>query len=215
MRPLVIIGAGGFGRETLDTVEAINSVTPTWEVLGVVDDSPSEVSLDRLEQRAARYLGSTASLPQGTEIAVAVGSPAARRTIVERLGGQRTFPSLIHPTAVVGWQFRHGSGLIVLGGVSIGTNVSLCDHVHLNAHAVIGHDACVASFVSINPNATVSGEVHIGVGALVGAGACILQGRSVGDGSTVGAGACVTQDVSPVTTVVGVPATPLIKEVLA
>lgn len=34
--PLVILGAGGFARETLDVVGAINSVSLAWDVLGFV-----------------------------------------------------------------------------------------------------------------------------------------------------------------------------------
>ena len=46
----------------------------------------------------------------------------------------------------------------------MGTNVELGEHVHLNPHAVIGHDARLGDFVSVNPNATVSGECEIETG---------------------------------------------------
>ena len=49
MRELVIVGAGGHGRETLDIVEAINAVKPTWEFAGFVDDG--KIIADRLERR--------------------------------------------------------------------------------------------------------------------------------------------------------------------
>ena len=45
MRDLVIVGAGGHGRETLDIVEAINADALTWNFLGFVDDG--EVVADR------------------------------------------------------------------------------------------------------------------------------------------------------------------------
>ena len=48
--------------------------------------------------------------------------------------------------------------------------------------------------------------VHIGNDVWVGAGAIILAGVTIGNGAVVGAGAVVTQDVSPHTLVVGVPA---------
>ena len=38
--PLVVVGAGGFGRDTLDVVEAVNAVTTRFEILGVLDDDP-------------------------------------------------------------------------------------------------------------------------------------------------------------------------------
>ena len=49
LTPLVIVGAGGHGRETLDIVEAINEQTHVWHFLGFVDDGP--VVQDRLDRR--------------------------------------------------------------------------------------------------------------------------------------------------------------------
>jgi len=37
--PLVILGAGGFAYETLDVVDAINAVSPTWDILGFLVDA--------------------------------------------------------------------------------------------------------------------------------------------------------------------------------
>lgn len=205
-RPLVIVGAGGFGRETIDTVRAINSGSPTWDVIGVIDDSPSELNLQRLRQLGVEYLGGVDQVPDDAAVALCVGSPAARAGLAARLSHSVDFPSLIHPSTTSGSHFRHGRGLITLAGVSIGTNVEVSDHVHLNAHAVIGHDTRLLDFVSVNPNATVSGDCLVGAGTLIGASSTVLQQITVGEGSVVGAAACVVSDVAPRTTVKGVPA---------
>ena len=39
MKDLIIVGAGGFGREVVWLVERINQSQPTWKVLGFVDDA--------------------------------------------------------------------------------------------------------------------------------------------------------------------------------
>lgn len=206
MRDLVIVGAGGFGRETIDTVRAINERRPIWRLIGVIDDSPSPENLARLHALDIPHLGGWDSLPAGAAVALCVGSPAVRAHLVERLGGDVEMPSLIHPTTIAGSLFRHSPGLITLAAVSIGTNVNIGAHVHLNAHAVIGHDTQLADYVSVNPNATVSGDCKIGRRALVGAGATVLQGIATGDDSIVGAGACVVHDVADGQVVKGVPA---------
>lgn len=212
MRDLVIIGAGGFGREVVDVVLACNREHAAWRLIGVVDDAPSSVSLARLEATDVPYLGGIEDLPQDADVAIGVGSPVARRRIAEvvRRRGHRC-PPVVHPSATIGSQFVHGPGLIVLGGVSIGTNVSLGDHVHLNAHAVLGHDVRASDFVSINPNATVSGECSVGDTTLVGASSTVLQQLTVGSRVTIGAAACVTRPLPDGCTVVGVPAQPLQK----
>ena len=44
MRDLFIVGAGGFGREAVWTVERINAAaeTPAWNVIGFADDDPAK-----------------------------------------------------------------------------------------------------------------------------------------------------------------------------
>ena len=37
MSPIVIVGAGGHGRETLNIVDALDA---DWEFLGFIDDGP-------------------------------------------------------------------------------------------------------------------------------------------------------------------------------
>lgn len=208
---IVVIGAGGFGRETLDIIEAMVAAGEALHLLGVVDAGPRQVELERLSERGVVYLGTEEEwLPgiSGDErFVVAIGSPAVRETVARRLtaAGLRTI-TLIHPRAVIGSQARIGDGVVIASGVQVSTNVTLGDHVHLNPASVIGHDATLADFVSVNPGAIVSGEVTVERGVLVGAGAVVLQGLTVGGGATIGAAACVTRDVVAGTVVKGVPA---------
>ncbi len=211
VEPLVIVGAGGFGRETLDVVEAINAASqrPMWTLLGVVDDSPSEVNLNRLKVREVPLLGGVDAVPSDAWVAIAIGAPQTRARLAAELAGRCAgFATLVHPTAVVGSVNRIGEGTIVCAQASIGTNVVLGRHVHLNPHAVIGHDACLDDCVSVNPNATISGECVVQAEVLIGAGATVLQGLHLASGTVVGAAACVVRDVTDPGVIVGVPAQP-------
>jgi sugar O-acyltransferase (sialic acid O-acetyltransferase NeuD family) len=209
---IVVIGAGGFGRETLDVIEAINrrGDSATWEVVGVIDDSPTAINLGRLGARGYRHLGgmdAAADLLATSAVAIGVGSPAARALLGRRLANAGARPAtLVHPSAVVGSESRIGAGAIICAGVQVSTNVGIGLRVHLNPGAIIGHDAALADDVSINPGAVVSGDVNVGRASLIGAGAVVLQGLSVGEDAVVGAGACVTRDVPSRVVVKGVPA---------
>jgi hypothetical protein len=214
-RPLVVIGAGGFGREALDVVEAVNraSESPVFLVLGVLDDAPNQSNIERLACRGVTYLGAVdAWLADGNEAAIAlgVGSPTIRERLHGRLSARGVeFATVVHPSATCGSSVLLGSGSILCAGAQVSTNVDLGRHVHVNPNATVGHDAIIGDFVSINPGAIVSGDCRIERGTLVGAGAVVLQGRTVGQQSVVGAAACVVEDVAGGVTVVGVPAVDL------
>nr|WP_314841119.1 acetyltransferase [uncultured Microbacterium sp.] len=208
MPDLIILGAGGFARETLDIVEAINAVSPAFVVRGFADDAPSESALQRLADRGHRHLGSiddVLAVDRDSRLVIAVGSPEHRAAIARRVGSDR-FMTLVHPAATVGSRTALGVGTVICAGVLISTNVTIGRHGHLNPGAIVGHDSVLADAVSLNPGAVISGDVRIDERVLIGAGAVVLQGLRIREGATIGAAACVTRDAPAGETLVGVPA---------
>lgn len=211
MTKVAVIGAGGFGRECLDILEACNVNKPnSYEIVGVFDDGPSVTNIERLKRRGYVVRGSIASIAEqhpGVSVVVAIGSPPVRKAIVEACFENDLVPlTIIHPTSVIGSEVSIGIGTVVCANVVIATNVKLGRQTHLNANSTIGHDAILEDFVSVNPGAVISGEVTIGTQTLIGANATLLQGISTGKNVVVGASACVTRPVQDSITVKGVPA---------
>ena len=210
--PLVVVGAGGFGRETLDVVSAVNGERPTpdFDLLGVVDSHPSPANLALLEQMGVPWLGTVEEwLAKGptANYVIGIGNPVVRHRVCAMFAAEGLqAATLIHPTAVIGSLSVIGAGSVVCAGAQISTNVVLGDHVHINPSVTIGHDSRILDFASINPGAVVSGDVFVGSRVFVGAGAVVLQGLRVGDGAVIGASACVVKDVESNRTVKGVPA---------
>jgi sugar O-acyltransferase (sialic acid O-acetyltransferase NeuD family) len=209
---LVVIGAGGFGRETLDVIDAINEAAPApvWSVLGVLDDAPSEANLKRLARREVAYLGTVGDFlarPATESYVVGVGSPRARRALADKCATAGLRPAtLIHPTATLGFDVHVGEGSIICAGARLTTNIRLGRHVHLNPNVTVGHDTALGSFVSMNPASNVSGDCIVEDEVLIGVGAVVLNQLRVGRGAVVGGSACVVRDVSPYTLAKGVPA---------
>jgi homoserine dehydrogenase len=122
----VLIGAGGFGREVLDVVEAHNEVhrSEAYEhihLLGIVDDAPSQVNLSRLNDRGYAHLGGIKDLldrNHAHHFILGVGNPKIKRRIAERLEGTGLRPlTIVHPSAVIGSVREIGPGSIICGGV--------------------------------------------------------------------------------------------------
>lgn len=205
MTGVLVVGAGGMGREAVDVARAAGH-----RVVGVVDDGPYVTDVERLTRLEVPFLGGLdawVALGTPTPWVVAVGDPGVRRRLAARLMGfGEAAPALVHPSATVGSDVRVGDGSIVCAGARISTNVRLGRHLHLLSNAVVGHDVVVGDHVSINPGAVVSGAVTIGDDTLIGAGSTVLQVLAVGSRSIVGAGACVVRDVIDDVVVTGVPA---------
>jgi sugar O-acyltransferase (sialic acid O-acetyltransferase NeuD family) len=181
-----------------------------FDVLGVVDDAPSDENLKRLEARRIRYLGRVEDAFPHLEQAryvIAIGSPSTRERVARRVDPwPATAATLVHPQASIGSSTTLGEGAVVCAGARLSTNVTIGRHVHVNANATIGHDTVIGDFTSLNPMAAVSGDCHLGPGVLVGVAGVVLNGLRVGDGATIGGAACVVKDVPPGTVVKGVPA---------
>jgi sugar O-acyltransferase (sialic acid O-acetyltransferase NeuD family) len=206
--PLVIIGAGGFGREVLELVRDINAATPTFRFVGFLDDGPVNGGL--LDRVGATVLGATSRLADvEARFVVAIGAPGPRRRIdaLARSHG-RAAASLVHPWATIGTDVRIGDGAIVAAGARLTTHVAVGRHAHVNFNCTIGHDVVIGDFATLFPGVHVSGGCVIEEGATLGTGCVIVPNVRVGRGATVGAGAVVVRDVEPDTTVVGPAARP-------
>ena len=211
--PLVIIGAGGFGREVLDIVNDGNrqlgdSKPKRFDFVGFVDDGDPD--MDRLSRLGASYIGPSSSLsdlPPGCEYSIGIGSGAVRRKFDKVATAAGLKPAtLIHSTATFGNDVRISPGAVVCAHVSVTTNVSIGRHAHINLNSTIGHDAVIADFSTVNPLCAISGEVTVGEEAMIGTNSAINQGLTIGRGSVVGSGSAVTRSVEEYTLVAGVPA---------
>src|ERR1700674_47685 len=206
MRRLVIIGAGGLGRDVCDMLGAMNERALTYEVLGFLDDAGGDREL--LARRGMTLLGAVDQLGVlDVEYIIAIGAAEPRRRIdAFATEHGRHASSVIHPAATLGSHAVIGPGTIVAAGARLTTNIKLGRHVQIHTNATVGHDAVLENYVTVLPGANVGGNVTLEQGVTVGSGAVLIQGVTVGRLTTVGAGAVVVRDLPEGVTAVGVPA---------
>jgi sugar O-acyltransferase (sialic acid O-acetyltransferase NeuD family) len=198
---IVIVGAGGHGRELLDIVEA----HPDWELRGFVADPAPDPEL--LARRGAAYLGSVADIPRDVPYTIGIGDGDVRRRIDAELTALELQAAvLIHPAATLGADNRLAPGTQIAAGGRVTTNVALGRHVQINVNAVVSHDCRVGDYCTLSPGVHLNGAVTLGDGVFMGAGAIAIPDVSIGEGAVIGAGAVVIDDVPPGVTAVGVPA---------
>lgn len=198
---LVIVGAGGHGREVLDVAEACGEA-----FAGFVDDGQPD--LEPLRRRGATLLGGLDVLAgHDGPVVLGVGDGGVRGRLARALAVRWARP-LVHPAATLGRDVEVADGTVVAAGARLTTHIVVGAHGYVGPNATIGHDAVLGDFVTVLPGATVSGDVRLGHGVTVGTGANLRQGVVVGEHAVVGAGAVVVADVPSGVTVVGVPARP-------
>jgi len=200
--PLVIVGAGGFGREVLQLVLDLNDSAPTFEVLGFVDDGAA--AGHPVERLGAPLLGPTGRLADlAAAYIVAIGTPGPRRRLdALAAAAGRSATRLVHPTATVGRDVVIGAGAIVAAGTRLTTNIVVGRHAHLNMSCTVGHDTLIGDFVTMYAGVHLGGGCVIEDGATLGTGCVIIPNVRVGRDALVGAGAVVVHDVEPGATVV-------------
>ncbi|MHC5063616.1 MAG: acetyltransferase [Planctomycetota bacterium] len=207
---VVILGAGGFAREVLDVFDAINASQPnSYEVLGFiseVEDDWLKIINDKPVLGGFDWFDSDPDHLQ-VRVICGVGSPPVRHRMIERCKKRGlAYVNAIHPQATMTRRVELGQGIVVTAGVILTNQITIGDHVHLNLHATVGHDARIDDYCTVAPGVNVSGNVHIGVGCDIGTGAAIIQHVSIGEWSVVGAGSVVNREIPANSTAVGVPA---------
>lgn len=208
MKDIVIVGAGGFGREVAWLIEDINKEEETWNLLGYIDDNTANHGA---VLNNVKVLGGFDWLQNNKNrniyFVCAVGNPTTKELLVQRcmeLGGKPA--TLIHPSVIKSQYNTIGEGTIICAGTIITVNVDIGNHVIVNLDCTIGHDAVIKDYCTILPSVNVSGNTVIDRLSEIGTGTQIIQGVKIGEQTTVGAGAAVVRDLPGKCTAVGIPA---------
>jgi sugar O-acyltransferase (sialic acid O-acetyltransferase NeuD family) len=209
---IIIVGAGGFGREVLQWARHAWPEDAS-KIAGFLSADP-----DKLNGHATTLpiLSSPDSFdPRPTDgLVLAIAIRGVRREVAERLearGGR--FLRLVHPTAIVADTAEIGTGTVICPYAVVSDEVRLGRFVLVNYHASLGHDSEAADYAVLSPYATLGGYAQIGPSVFLGIHATVGPATQVGDGSVIAANSCALVDTPEATLVHGVPgrSAPLLK----
>lgn len=208
-QPIVIVGAGGMGRDTQWLIERINESAKNdkYEILGYIDDGISQGTL----VNDYPVLGGMEDLIHyegRLAVAFALGNAKIRKKLIEMsLQNRRLrFPNLIDPSVIMSERIKLGCGNIICTSVIMTTNIWIGDFNLICNRSIIGHDDRIGNYNTLYPGVLLSGNVRINTLTEIGTGSQIIQGVRITDEVIMGAGSTIIKDIETPGTYVGVPA---------
>jgi len=203
---LYIIGASDFGREVCVWAgQAIRGGAP-WRLAGFLDSRADILKPHGFE---VPIVASPESYePKADDLFLcATGQPRSRQTYCAMLSAKGArFATLVHPTAVVGFDVQIGAGSILGPMTQLSCNIRLGEHVAFGTHSNTAHDTRIGDFCQVSGSCELNGYAELGEGVFLGSHATILPHAKVGDWAYVGAGSVVLRRVAAGAKVFGNPA---------
>jgi len=203
---LFVLGAGGHAKVLISTLFAVG-----YSVEGILDDDPEKQDRNML---GVPVVGSIKEY-EGEKInaVIGIGDNITRKKIVERMGDQMDYLSVVHPQSYVHSSVSIAEGSVVFAGAVIQPDTVIGKHAIINTGATIDHDCVLSNYVHTAPGVHLAGLVNLSEGVFMGIASSVIVNKTVGKWSTIGAGAVVINDIPSRVTVVGVPAKQINKPV--
>jgi sugar O-acyltransferase (sialic acid O-acetyltransferase NeuD family) len=183
MKDIVILGSGGMGKEVAWLIENINAKTPTWNILGFLEEE-SKSQLFGQEIFGYKVLGGdTWILDYGKEVYVtsSFGKSALRKLVFEKVAkfSNVKFATLVDPNVRVDKSVVIGEGSIICRNCTLTVDTFIGKGVIMNTGSSVGHDSNVGNYCTFLTNSMAAGHTTFGECCEIGSGAFILQEKKV------------------------------------
>ena len=206
MKDLVIIAAGGCGREVLQWTKDINEIEHRWNIKGFIDDNPEALNGILSDVPVISSIDGYNVLPDD-EFVCCIGNSDVRERVVNKMKEKgAVFASVIHPSAVVADTCSIGDGVIVYPFALISDNAQVGDGCIINMYSSVAHDAVLGEFCTISAHCDITGKCLLGKRVFMGSSSHIVPGCKIGDDAYICAGSTVMTRVRSGIKVLGNPA---------
>lgn len=192
---VLIVGAGGFGREVLTClIDCIAGTDLKIEEIACFLETKQFYEKNK-QVHGVPVITDEEFNPSDYYVLVAIGDPKTRKKVVEKLPKETKYTSIVHPSVVISEWVEIGEGSIITAGTIITTDIVIGKHAHLNLHTTIGHDCKIGDYFTTAPATNISGICEIGDCVYFGTNSSIRQGIKVCDNVTIGMGGVVVKDI--------------------
>lgn len=204
MKRMIMVGAGGLGREIAQLAKFHIDIDKKWFLGGFLDSRERDVIP---HGATLNLLGDPRTYePNANDIFVAaIGDPRLKRRLIAPLLEKGGVFVGLRTMALMSERVRLGCSVIG-EGARISVDCSVGDYAFVGAESILGHDVVVADYAHVGARCFFGGGVRVGEHALVHPMSSVAAGVHVGEGAVVALGAVVFKDVPAGVTVAGNPA---------
>ena len=185
----IIIGGSGHAVVLLDLIAITR---PTMDIEhAIVKEFSNQIKatfpeLEQYIQSDDEYIDNHPPSQAINGIGIPRNSTIARHSVYSKYKSHGwSFPSLVHPSAIVSPRAGLAEGAQVMAGAIIQAKSRVGENTIVNTGARIDHGCDIGAHSMIGPGATLCGDVSLGQNVIIGAGAVILPGVRVPDGKTI------------------------------
>lgn len=205
-KDLVIVGAGGCGREVLQWAKAVNKVTPTWNIKGFIDDTADALKDKNIDVSVLSGIDEY-EICENDVFVCCIGNSSVRRAVTEKLKNKGAiFTNIVHPTAVIAQTAKIGEGVILYPFSLVSDNAVIGAGAIVNMYSSIAHDAVLGEYCTISAHCDVTGACKLGDNVFMGTTSNIIPRVQIGDDVYICAGSTVMAPVRMGRRVMGNPA---------
>lgn len=201
MKKLIIVGAGGYAKSVLDSIDYMN-----FDMVGYLDDIKEIGTM----HQGFPVLGNSIECiesPNDYVYFIAIGNNQKRKNWYERLKEHNlSLINVIDKSALVSRAATLGEGCFIGKLAILNHGCRVGNNCVINTRALVEHGCQIHNHVNISTNATLNGDVVCEEGSFIGSGSVINGQISIGEWALVGAGGVVINDIPNRTIVAGVPA---------
>lgn len=191
MNNLIIIAAGGCGREVLQWAKDINKTEKRWNIKGFLDDNPKALD-DKICSVPILSSVDDYSVSEDDEFVCCIGNSETRKRVIEKLKAKGArFTSIIHPNAVIADSCTIGEAVIIYPYALISDNAVIGDGCIINMYSSVAHDSVLGEYCTISAHCDVTGMCSLGDRVFMGSTSQVVPGTKVGNDAYICAGSTV------------------------